>query len=265
MSRVVLRVTCVLHNQRGYCIDYLWCGRLFWMEQPRNNHDPFFRTLYQENKKSRSLSLQWCIFPLNGETGSTKISRFGRVPRIVKTKWGFAQSSLLNSLIWESRQKCVAPALPLSRSCQTPKAINPSVMITAAVAIRNSINRSLVAMSCQSWSTNSWYVSYLPGGLMGLSPRPHVNRQVREKKSLFRHWGINCPYKRFSSWGFPSSAPPPPPPPPHEPYKKVVALKIVGLIAIRGGPPNSKLCMKTVWKKIRYWHSDFTIFNHSFV
>ena len=39
-----------------------------------------------------------------------------------------------------------------------------------------------MALSCQSWSTNSWCVSAGRGGgggLMGLSPRPHVDRQVR--------------------------------------------------------------------------------------
>ena len=60
--------------------------------------------------------------------------------------------------------KCSAhhpPALPLSHLCQTPKVIYPSVMM---------------ALSCQSWSTNSYnvYVHVSAWGLMGLSPRPHV-------------------------------------------------------------------------------------------
>ena len=177
--------------------------------------------------------------------------------------------------------KLLPPTLPLSCSCQNPKVINPSIMITTVVVLCNSINnRSLMALSCQSWSTNSWcisaallwqkeasdksdisckrakcvchfhwrqwnimmsYLTYflagwvfmhtiwpgrrvqqakyeninnsnfdgmslasfcqsiLPGGFIGLSPRPHFDRQVRKKNTLLWNWGINCPNKIFLS------------------------------------------------------------------
>ena len=40
-----------------------------------------------------------------------------------------------------------ATTFPLSRSCQTPKAINPSVLITTVVVLRNSITKLLSAWS----------------------------------------------------------------------------------------------------------------------
>ena len=39
----------------------------------------------------------------------------------------------------ENNSLVSAPALPLSRSCQTPKVINPSVMRTTPVVLRNSL------------------------------------------------------------------------------------------------------------------------------
>ena len=51
---------------------------------------------------------------------------------------------------------------PLSRLCQTPKVVNPRVMITTAVVLRNSINKPLSDGPDPVLS------------IMGLLPRPHV-------------------------------------------------------------------------------------------
>ena len=60
---------------------------------------------------------------------------------------------VINPGVMRTKAWFLPPALPLSRSCQTPKVINPSVMRTTAVELRNSIiNHSLMALSCQSWS-----------------------------------------------------------------------------------------------------------------
>ena len=60
----------------------------------------------------------------------TKLSRFGSVLRMVNKVW--FRTSLLSSLVWESHQKFFPQLYQvLSRSSQTPKVINPSVMITS--------------------------------------------------------------------------------------------------------------------------------------
>ena len=90
------------------------------------------------------------------------------------------------------------PAMPLSCLCQTPRVINPSVIRTTAVVLRSSIiHCSLMALSCHSWSTNTWFVS--ASGLMCLSPSPHVNGRSEDLSNHSRNWGINCPNERSAS------------------------------------------------------------------
>ena len=80
----------------------------------------------------------------------TKISRFARFARffgvlLFDTQSGvwhphFELSRFRKSLIYFLPPDF--PGLPLSRSCQTPQVINPSVVLTAMV-LRNSINKTL--------------------------------------------------------------------------------------------------------------------------
>ena len=75
-----------------------------------------------------------------------------------ETRKGYRSPLLItvSSLVWENRQNLLRP-LPLYR---LEGHIKASVTRTAAVMLRNIItNYSLMAPSCQSWSTNSWCVS----------------------------------------------------------------------------------------------------------
>ena len=114
-----------------------------------------------------------------------------------KTKWGFATHFW--ALSFEKVTKIFFPSLPLSRSRQTPKVINPSIMITTAVVLGNSMNKPLSDGPVLSIMIHKQLVRICLW-LMGLSSRPHViDWQVRGKKSLFHNCSINWPNERFSS------------------------------------------------------------------
>ena len=120
-----------------------------------------FSTFYME--------LLWKISPLEViEVQSLPywivISGFGRVSPF-DTQSGVWHPHL-GSVVWGSRQHFRTrphpppspSALPLSCSSQTSKVISPSVMMTAVV-IHTISKRSLMALSCQSQSTNKWCIS----------------------------------------------------------------------------------------------------------
>ena len=118
---------------------------------------------------------------------------FRRGTAIWYTKWGLKLPS------WDLSFETIAPALALSRSCQTPKVTNPSKIITTAVVLCNNINKLLSDGHFLSIMVHTQLVRICLRGLMALSLRPHViDWQVRGEKSLFWNWGINCP-KRFLS------------------------------------------------------------------
>ena len=127
-----------------------------------------------------------------------------------ETRMGYRSPLLIN--FEKNRQSFLPPppAMPLSRSCQTPNVINPSAIRTTAVVLRSSIiNCSLImALSSQLWFTNSWCVSAGGwGGGGGNGPLTkatcnglRINRSGGENKSHFQNWGIYCPNERFTSW-----------------------------------------------------------------
>ena len=118
------------------------------------------------------------------ESFITEISLLGGYRRFIH-KVG-SDTPILSSLIWESWQILLPPALPLSHSCQTPKVINLSVMRTGVV-LCNSINKPLSDGHVLSIMVHKQLVRICRGGGgMGLSPRPHVDLQVRGKIILFK-------------------------------------------------------------------------------
>ena len=93
----------------------------------------------------------FCPHPFDTQSGvwhpHFELSRLRKLPTfsahpIWYTKWGL-DTHILSFLVWESWQNCLPPALAPSRLCQTPKFINPSIMITTAVVLCNSINKLL--------------------------------------------------------------------------------------------------------------------------
>ena len=121
------------------------------------------------------------------------------IGRQCKTKWGFAPHFWADSFekVAKFSLPTPPPALPLSRSCQTPKVINPNVMITAVV-LRKSVNKPLSIMVGNSWCESAW-----PGGGGGGGSRPLTKGKAtcswHVRRKIFTQ-GINSPNERFSSW-----------------------------------------------------------------
>ena len=113
-------------------------------------------------------------------------SLFGRVSHIVKQSGVLHLTFELSHL--RKLPKCCGPrfaTILLRPDCEghKPKRKDNDHKKTTVVLHNsiNSINYSLMGLSCQSWSTNSWCIS--AWGLVGLSPRPHVDWQVRGKNN----------------------------------------------------------------------------------
>ena len=122
-------------------------------------------------------------FLLCENTGSQLRRQSGPLSEDITNNYSFERvphfEFILNSFICKNRQ-CSAPLPPLchalSHSCYTLKVINLSVMRIAAVdsAPALPLSRSCRTPHCPANHGPQSADEYLPGGLMGLSLRPHV-------------------------------------------------------------------------------------------
>ena len=133
---------------------------------------------------------------------SLKIFTFGRVPPL-DTKSGVSPPPpILDSLVWETRQIFLPPALPLSRSCQTQEVINPSNDNTAVyiMVLHNSVNKPLSDGHILSIVVHKQLVCICQGFTAWASNESYILTNRSGIKSLFWNWGINCPNCDFSFW-----------------------------------------------------------------
>ena len=103
----------------------------------------------------------------------------------------------LSSLVWEIHRSFLPPTLPLSRSCQAPKVINPSIMITKAVVLCSGINKPLSDGPVPSITVHKQLVPICLG-VHGLSPMPHVDRQSGGKDHSSKDGVSSCRNREIS-------------------------------------------------------------------
>ena len=91
-----------------------------------------------------------------------------------------------------------APALPLSRSCQTPKDINPNTVITTAVVFHNSISKTPLSWSCPVMHGPQTPGAYIcregEGWLIGLTTRIYRSGKTNHSSEM----GYQLPKREIS-------------------------------------------------------------------